>query len=505
VTFREFVDGEYVLGDRLRPVSWSPVLEALSAIERPGVRRVALCCPRRSGKSTAACAAALWHALTTDNAFVLLVSATLGSISDQFRQKFGPILRGPLRDLRPDVSQHEVRFPENGSIVKCVSPSEAAVLGKSITMLIVDECRLVEEETVRLLEPSTFGMGRSIFIGTAGRPRTWWADLFKDPEPTTFSRIFSSVGEAGNPGIDIGSEAEEARRRAERGTDWQRLLYKRDFESVFVELTDSPLVSPVDVEKAVVSRVAPFDEKLDRCITACDLSTTGRDLSSVVTVALRNDIFRVLEVRTFRPEDFGAAGVSFDLVERAIALAARRYRSRVVMDRHEGFYLAQRLRAARVQVRDFAVSAMSNQDAFSALAETLHGGRLQWERCERLEREILSLVLEDTASGFKVRDSDKRYHRDLSFSLAIGVLELSRRSTKFKAKVFRPGGAFQKRKGREFRPRRLRREPVPDVPGVFPWPGPPPETVGERLSREVKEAEAQYERCAARLLGQGVR
>lgn len=432
ITLRDFLAKGIVLNDRGKHVQWCPALEELSRIEDPAIKSVSLCMPRRSGKSTAAAAVALWHAMTTPHAEVVLVAATGGSVEEVFRQKLITSLladRFKKLGLAADPTLSRIYFPRTNSTILTICPSEANTVGKTITLLLIDECRLVEEETVRLLEPSTFSVGKRIYIGTAGRPRTWWADLFKDPSPSHHARIFASVAEAQNPALNLEEEAEEARRRAERGGNYAKMLYRRDFESAFCELAESPLLAPADIDRASVApeAIEPFDRARDTVVLAADLSLS-RDITSVLALARRADpklpaggeTLRILEIFTLTPTN--GTRVDLSAVEAKIESMWRLYSAEAVyVDQYQAAQLCQRLEDRGCPVKPVAISAPVNQAAFSQLAEALSSGRLRWARHERLERELAGLSIEETASGFRVLDANRRYHRDVSFALALAL------------------------------------------------------------------------------------
>ena len=72
-----------------------------------------------------------------------------------------------------------------------------------------------------------------------------------------------------------------------------------------------------------------------------------------------------------------------------------------------------------------------NQRIFETLAELLSERRLTWRRDPVLERELLGLELRERSTGrFSVVDADRRYHRDLAFSLALACAEAAGRGTR---------------------------------------------------------------------------
>ena len=106
-------------------------------------------------------------------------------------------------------------------------------------------------------------------------------------------------------------------------------------------------------------------------------------------------------------------------MERRLESVWERFRPRrFLLDSYQGVAIAQSLVKRGVEIEACPVTGTLNLLAFEALSELLSSGRLTWVRQERLEAELLNLELEQTRSAWRVVDSDRRYHRDLAWSLA---------------------------------------------------------------------------------------
>ena len=105
---------------------------------------------------------------------------------------------------------------------------------------------------------------------------------------------------------------------------------------------------------------------------------------------------------------------------------------------------------------------------------------------ERLRDELLSLQVSESATSWKVVDSNaSRLHRDVSYSLALAV----------RAAIV--NGTFDREL--DYQPRRAGSK----VGGM--WEDPYPISVSEQSARDLKTAERNYERCARQLLEQSER
>ncbi len=79
--------------------------------------------------------------------------------------------------------------------------------------------------------------------------------------------------------------------------------------------------------------------------------------------------------------------------------------------------------ALTLKVRGFTASPESNMALWGALAARLHSRTLSLPRHDRLVAELRSLRLEAFALGsrWRVVDSSRQFHRDVSFALALAV------------------------------------------------------------------------------------
>lgn len=153
--------------------------EALDATED----RVLLLCTRQWGKSTIAAAKALHHALTTNKAFVLFVSASkrqsreLARKCQEFAAQIGCKAKPDGEGFTLPNAARVIPVPQNPAKVRCYSAP---------TLVIIDEAAYVNDEMFQTVTPmlatsngtlwimSTAGAQRGFFYKTwLNRPGDW--------------------------------------------------------------------------------------------------------------------------------------------------------------------------------------------------------------------------------------------------------------------------------------------------------------------------------------------
>jgi hypothetical protein len=96
------------------------------------------------------------------------------------------------------------------------------------------------------------------------------------------------------------------------------------------------------------------------------------------------------------------APVQLGEVETEIVHLARTYSAPLVLDPYQGVLLSQRVRAQGVQVHEHPFSQESRRRLFGLLLQLVRDGRLRCIQHEALRRELLTLEVNETASGWRV-------------------------------------------------------------------------------------------------------
>jgi hypothetical protein len=139
-----------------------------------------------------------------------------------------------------------------------------------------------------------------------------------------------------------------------------------------------------------------------------------------VLAAVRRDhqtgIVVVEDLETWRPS--GGLPVDLREVEDAVTMVARRFGAPVVIDPWQAVLLGQRLQARGVRVTEFPFTGENRRKLFSALLDLVRRGQLRCRPHEDLRRELLSLEVQETATGWRV---DHRTGRHDDYVIAVGL------------------------------------------------------------------------------------
>jgi hypothetical protein len=93
------------------------------------------------------------------------------------------------------------------------------------------------------------------------------------------------------------------------------------------------------------------------------------------------------------------------------------------LDPWQGVLMAQRLRAAGVEVVEHTFTAAGRRQLFGALLDVIRTGRLRARPHEELRRELLGLEVQETGAGWRVDHRSGR-HYDLVVAVALAVAGL---------------------------------------------------------------------------------
>jgi hypothetical protein len=407
---------------------WS---EAFAALDDATVRALILWSPRQQGKTTFLATDAILTLLTVPNSYSIYIAAAEPQSQAIFNRKIRRPLERLLRDLEVGLrslilTKGSVEFPELGSKLEVPATSEGTSPGRTVNgRIYFDECRDIANEVFTVLAPSVLAGGGKLVLGsTAGRPSGFFYEAVTHPEPET--RVIRVEGSQ-NP-------------RADRGLQHflRRTLHaispasaRREMDNEFAEDADSFLPTAL-IEAAIDDDLGEHAGSGSPAFAFYDLSRK-RDLTSRVVVirepARRPEAYDHLVVASLRvwdPKASATGQVDFAEVREDLAALAERFPQlgKVFVD--EGAEGGSLLPWAKAQPRlalrvdGFVATPVSNMDLWGALVARLHARSLTFPRHERLLAELRGLRQESFAFGGKWRiiDSSRKYHRDVSLALA---------------------------------------------------------------------------------------
>lgn len=420
--FRRFVEAELV-NEFGRPVRVLPWWRTVAAGLRDRLV-VAVKTIRQQGKSLLAGALANYVLFHLRDAYVLLVAASEAQAKAIADQKFKrPILANPRlrRDAR--VLENRIEVPALGNVLEIVPASEATSPGRSVNLLIIDEGREIADDLYVRLKPSTLACeGRTLITSTPGPPRGFFYEIVTGPGPETF--VYDAGAQVINP-----FTSERHMREAAGMAHLFPGLHAREYRGEFADLGDEFLTRD-RLDRVVDPSLENRSGGTAPAFGFLDLSRR-RDLTSLVVlerVRQPEDLLVVVRVDVLDPRRFAGGEIDFAVVRALLTEVAGGFNLRAlgIDDRAEAGELIHwtRRQPWGGVVKPVAATAESNMRSWGALAERIANGTIRIPRHRRLVDELLSLRVEDLAGGraWRVVDSRKRLHRDVSMALAGAVL-----------------------------------------------------------------------------------
>jgi hypothetical protein len=434
------------VGQKLVVLPWWR--DAFTALDDPGIQELILHTPRQTGKSQ--CLAAMMISeLFKPGTYGLFVSASETQAGAIYRRK----LRRPLERLARalglsrgsvHVTKRGAEVAALGSALEIIAPNEATAPARSPSLLLLDECRDIPDEVFLTLAPSILGAGgKFVLASTSGRPSGFFYEAVQHPSPKTwvYSTTVNDNPMASTPGV----------------LDWlsARLglvspgAAARELRNEFMDDGDTLLPAAL-IAAAVDSSLGERPGSRAPAFAFLDLSRK-RDLTSLVVVI--REAARVLEapdhlvaasILVWDPKQAPTGEVNFAEVRAACAALPERFPALERLYIDEGAEAGTVLPFARqhpalgARVQGFVASPESNMAVWSALAARFHQQSLSIPRHERLLAELYHLRQESFTFGsrWRVVDSSRKFHRDVSFALAGVVFAATERPTR--PELYRP-------------------------------------------------------------------
>jgi hypothetical protein len=414
-------------GKPLIPLSWWP--QALAALDDEPVRELVLWLLRQEGKCTFLAAAVASTILTIPNAYVLLVAGSEKQQKAVYHRK----LRRPLERLMTHVGLDDLaHFTANGveiaamnSAVEVIAPNQSTAPGRTIKELYFDECRSISDDTFVTLAPSVIGSGgKMILASTAGRPAGFFYQITQHPTAQT---VLIHTDRHENPHA---SQSVMGYLKARLGL-LSPAAMSREIENQFAEDGQQFLSSSL-IDARVDEYLVEWEGSEGEAFTFGDLSRK-HDLTSVITLVRlparhpeAQDHLIVASLRLWDPTQSPTGEVPFEDVRAHLADLPRRFprlRKLLIDGGAEGgsvFPFCRQHPQLTLITEEFHATQESNRELWGALKARLESGTLSIPRHERLVLELKSLRQESTALGlsWRIVDSSKRLHRDVSLSLA---------------------------------------------------------------------------------------
>lgn len=370
--------------------------------------------------------------LLRPGAYVVLAAASetqAGAI--YFRKIKKPLermlqLRGVGSSLRKHIrtTKRGVEL-SNGAALEVIATNEGTSPGRSPTLLLLDEARDIRDEFYGAFVPSVIGAGGKVVIAsTAGPRRGFFYDLVQHPVEGTWLH-YSNTND--NPHADRGVMAFLERRLSAI----LPAAARRELGNEFTDDGDEFLPAPL-IDAAVDDALVEVSAHEAPAFVMYDLSRK-RDLTSRTVVLWEpprrpeaRDHLVVASIRVWDPRQSPNGEVDFAAVRADLDLLPQRFPKLCSVLIDEGAEAGALLpfareRAALVPVtKGFIASPENNMKLWGALAARLHARTLSIPWHERLIAELRGLRQEQFAFGgrWRVVDSSRKFHRDVSLTLA---------------------------------------------------------------------------------------
>jgi hypothetical protein len=418
-------------GRPLQVLGWW--VDALRALDDPAMREILLWLVRQAGKSQFLAAVAASELMTVRDSYIVFVAASAEQAQAIFARKLRKPLERLAREMRMsgalNFTQRGIMVPELGSALEVIATNESTVPGRTVTKLIIDEARYISDDTYAVLAPSCIGAGGQMLIAsTAGPPRGFFFELTRNPTPETFL-YRGDVNE--NPEADAAVVGFVQRRLALISPAAARRELGNEFADDGAELIPAALI-----DAAVDDRLGELPTSSLPAYAFLDLSRKA-DLTSLVVVVVDKpqrpeaaDHLVAASVQTWDPKASPTGETDFAVVRDALSRLPVRFPDlrKVLVD--EGAEAGSVMPFAKshpqlsMVIDGFVGSVTANQSLWSALVARLNAQTLSLPRHERLLNELRGLRREEFAFGSKWRvvDSSRRFHRDVSLALAGAVM-----------------------------------------------------------------------------------
>jgi hypothetical protein len=327
-------------------------------------------------------------------------------LHEDVSQKFqrNPLLRGSVK-----IKSREIVVPATGSRFRVLTSDAPSAYGLRPDRIIVDE--LAEWAKRDLWDSLWSATGkrpncRVLVITTAGWDQTsicWEVQRIAQAENNWY---FAARGYCAGW---ISNEWREQQRRTLPPHVFARLHEARWVDGVGAFLTAD--------EVDAVFRDAP-EQRGGRVAIGLDI---GLSRDRTVAAAVRNvdGVCVIDHLLTWS----GRPGRKVDLedVEREVkALAARCGNAAVHYDPYQGVQMAQRLQRRGVVMREYPFTGESRRRLFATLLDLVRTRRLRATPHDELRRELLSLEVTQTASGWRVDHKAGRFD-DHVVAVALGA------------------------------------------------------------------------------------
>jgi len=326
-----------------------------------------------------------------------------------FRDVVGKIRRRPDLNAKVAIGKREITVKATRSTLTVLSSDAPSAFGLRPSWLALDEMAEWRKRDLWDALWSATGKKRDcrvLVISTAGWDKASIAWEVRRIAETEADWLFSSRGQCASW---ISPAWLDQQKRTLPPHVFARLHLNLWVDNVGAFLTGAEVdgVFVDDLPDGIGPRAIGLDLGLSKDKSV--LSVVRRDPSGLV----------VVEGLTTWAGQHGEK-VDLTVVEDEVAALAAKVKAPVVVDPWQAVLLAQRLRARRLPVIEFAFTGDGRRKIFGTMLDLIRNGRLRSRPHEELRRELLGLEVQQTASGWRV-DHRAGRHDDHVVSIALAA------------------------------------------------------------------------------------
>jgi phage terminase large subunit-like protein len=383
---------------------------------------------RQSGKSTLLFLIMLYHLFNRQRFQAAVIASSKDTVKSIFRQKVSDVVnRSPKLRADARILNESISVPRLMSHAE-LYPSEAVggLIGRSLNMLLLDECCLIPDESIAAALPSVMAQedGKVIAISSSWAPSGWFyesvvaAEKVGKKDPSVF--LFRSDSRELNPA----ASQENLDAMSKMLIRINPAYEKRFLSTEFAELGNEFLPRQV-VDACIDYQLVNAATSKLPCYAFLDLSLK-RDLTSRVVVAYDRqkgqDKYTVQNINILDPKGFINRRVDFNAVKAMIEADHKSFsiRKYLVDERAEAGELLQWARERGFYLEPFNATVDRNMAIWGRLMELLSTQKLSIPFNRRLLSELYNLRVEEFSFGrsFRITDASRKLHRDVSMALA---------------------------------------------------------------------------------------
>lgn len=202
-------------------------------------------------------------------------------------------------------------------------------------------------------------------------------------------------------------------------------VYAREHMNLWGEGSD-PVCTEADWKRAIADGDPRRIDDPGPCYAFLDLGWVHDESVLCIMRKLENDKSGVLCMESWQGSS--AAPVEFKSIQSRLAeLCSKFHVEKLVIEAPQGYQMAQQLALGGVDTEILSPTAKSNQERWGMLITALKNGTISLPDDSRLRRQLLTLTIKNTSTGWRVEDVPS-IHNDRAVAVAGAMVAMVRES-----------------------------------------------------------------------------